>query len=84
VKFFFRRQPIPDGDNSLGVSWPPVDDSQMNFVDFNLKLSLNTTFYPDRVAFWNGIEDILTTGSGTLKDGPVKPSEDSTETKDEL
>jgi len=46
----------------------------MNFIDFNKKMTLNTTFYPERVAFWNDMEDLITTGRSVLKDGPVEPA----------
>jgi hypothetical protein len=52
---------------------------KMNFIDFNKKLSLNESFYSDRIAFWNDIEDLLTTGTSVLKDGPEDPT-----AKDEL
>jgi hypothetical protein len=73
------RAPIPAGDNSYGVPWPPVSMEMMSFIDFNKKLSLNETFYSDRVAFWNDIEDLLTTGDSVLRDGPEDPA-----AKDEL
>jgi hypothetical protein len=61
------------------VPWPPVSMEKMNFIDFNKKLSLNESFYSDRIAFWNDIEDLLTTGTSVLKDGPEDPT-----AKDEL
>ncbi|XP_065332693.1 esterase FE4-like [Cloeon dipterum] len=77
--FITHGEPIPKGDDSFGVQWPPADMKKLNFIDFNKKLTLNDTFYNDRIAFWNGIDDLLSTGQSVLTDGPEDPN-----AKDEL
>ncbi|XP_059473044.1 esterase FE4-like [Neocloeon triangulifer] len=77
--FINYGQPIPKGNDAFGVEWPPADMQKLYYLDINKKMTLNDTFYSERIGFWNGIEDLLNTGHSVLTDGPEDPN-----AKDEL
>jgi hypothetical protein len=55
----FFRNPTPEPDPSLGVTWIPVTKTELNYLNIDKELSMQKDLAKDRVAFWEELESSL-------------------------
>jgi hypothetical protein len=55
----FFRNPTPDIDPLLGVTWTPVTKTELNYLNIDKELTMQKDLAKDRVAFWEELESSL-------------------------
>jgi hypothetical protein len=53
------RNPTPEPDPSLGVTWIPVTKTELNYLNIDKELTMQKDLAKDRVAFWEELQSSL-------------------------
>jgi hypothetical protein len=53
------RNPTPEPDPSLGVTWTPVTKTDLNYLNIDRNLTMQKDLAKDRVAFWEELQSSL-------------------------
>jgi hypothetical protein len=48
--------------------WPVIEPDNFQYVDINEKLTIKKQFFPDRMAFWDSIYEMIEETPNPVKD----------------
>ena len=55
----FCRNPTPIQDPLLNVTWYPVTENEMNYLDIDKELTMKKDLAKERIAFWEELQSTL-------------------------
>jgi hypothetical protein len=53
------RNPTPETDPLLGISWTPVTKTELHYLNIDKGLTMQKDLAKDRVAFWEELQSTL-------------------------
>ncbi|XP_063224171.1 esterase FE4-like [Bacillus rossius redtenbacheri] len=69
LNFAKHGNPTPGQSVELGnLTWPPATPDNFRFLRIAKELTVETQFYPKRMAFWDNIQQQLSTPASQVKD----------------
>jgi hypothetical protein len=67
--FSCYRDPTPQESAELNnILWPVIEPDNFQYVDINDKLTIKKHFFPDRMAFWDSIYEMIAETPHLVKD----------------
>jgi hypothetical protein len=67
--FSCHRDPTPQESPELNnILWPVIEPNNFQYVDISDKLRIKKHFFPERMAFWDSIYEMIEETPNPVKD----------------